>query len=103
MKRRQQYLDTPGTLYLLHFTPAFHHAQHYLGWTECDVDQRIRKHLRGDGAKIVRAALAAGCVVTCVRMWPGTKRRERGLKSQRALQEIVPSVLSATGNWDSNR
>jgi hypothetical protein len=42
----QQHLSlthgTPGTVYVLHFEPAYKHALHYIGWTsEHDVNARI--------------------------------------------------------------
>ncbi len=29
-----------GTVYVLHFEPAYHHARHYIGWA-LDVDARL--------------------------------------------------------------
>jgi hypothetical protein len=29
--------NVQGTVYVLHFEPAYKHAQHYVGWTEGEV------------------------------------------------------------------
>lgn len=78
--RGQPGTGVAGTVYLLHFEPAFHHAQHYVGWTD-DLHARVDKHLAGNGAKLVAAAVAAGCHVELVRTWEGVDRHfERSLK-----------------------
>lgn len=71
-----------GKLYLLHFEPSYQHAQHYLGWTS-DVEVRVERHLNGRGSPLVKAAIGAGCVVTCVRVWEEkTRSDERALKAK---------------------
>lgn len=61
--------------YLLHFDGNIHGAQHYLGWS-VHIDRRIRQHLRGDGARLVRQALNAGIAVELVRIWITADRRQ---------------------------
>jgi len=34
-----------GTVYVLHFEPAYRHARHYIGWA-LDVDARLELHRR---------------------------------------------------------
>ena len=70
--------------YLLHFNGRVHGAQHYMGWS-VDVERRVRLHLSGRGARLVRQALRAGLGIELVRVWPGLDRRdERRLKRVRA-------------------
>jgi hypothetical protein len=37
----------PGTVYVLHFEPAYEYARHDIGWTAEAVDVRLQTHLRG--------------------------------------------------------
>jgi hypothetical protein len=39
--------NVQGTVYVLHFEPAYKHAQHYVGWTEGEVTDRVAVHLQG--------------------------------------------------------
>lgn len=84
-----------GTLYLLHFEPAYQHAQHYLGWTS-DVDVRIERHCNGQGSPLVRAAVRAGCEVTVVWTRTGTRSDERALKSKgKNSRRLCPTCKAA--------
>jgi hypothetical protein len=66
--------------YLLHFDSKVHGAQHYLGWS-VHIARRLRQHLKGDGARLVRQALRAGVGVELVRVWTTADRKlERVLK-----------------------
>lgn len=47
-------------IYVLHFDTPFEHAQHYVGCTRTPAS-RLITHARGHGARIVKAAMAAGC------------------------------------------
>jgi hypothetical protein len=68
--------------YLLHFDRKVHGAQHYLGWS-VHIARRLRQHLRGVGARLVRQALGAGVGVTLVRVWTSVDRKqERALKAR---------------------
>jgi hypothetical protein len=68
--------------YLLHFERPIFGAQHYLGWS-VDVGRRVRLHLRGKGARLVRQALRSGIGVELVRVWSAAPReQERALKRQ---------------------
>jgi len=71
-----------GTIYLLCIQPAYHHAEHYLGYTD-DGDSaqaRYQRHLSGNGSPLIRAAFAAGHAVELVWTKPGTRAEERRLK-----------------------
>lgn len=79
-----------GGCYLLHFERPIYGAQHYLGWS-VDITRRVRKHLNGTGARLVRQALKAGISVELVRIWPTTDRREeRVLKHRQAPKRYCP-------------
>ena len=73
--------DTPGTIYLLHYTVRTKHGrQHYLGWST-NIEKRVALHRRGRGARLVAQALAAGIALDLVRVWPDADRaQERTLK-----------------------
>jgi hypothetical protein len=76
--------DHPYTVYLLHFEPAYRHARHYVGSTETRLlPSRLARHARGQGARLVRAALAAGCKITLTKVWH-TPTRELEKKIKRA-------------------
>jgi predicted GIY-YIG superfamily endonuclease len=73
--------NVQGTVYVLHFEPAYKHARHYVGWTEGDVVRRVAVHLRGRGSPLVRAAVEAGVDVQLAATYEGTRYLERRLKS----------------------
>jgi hypothetical protein len=72
--------NVPGNVYVLHFEPAYKHAQHYVGWTEGEVCDRVAVHLQGRGSPLVRAAVAAGVDVQLAATYEGTRYLERRLK-----------------------
>lgn len=72
--------NVQGTVYVLHFEPAYKHAQHYVGWTEGDVAERVAVHLRGRGSPLVRAAVAAGVDMQLAATYEGTRYLERRMK-----------------------
>src|SRR5512142_1788858 len=69
-------------IYVLHFEPPLKHARHYVGFAESKrtLRARIEHHLAGSGAKIVAAAVAAGCTVTMTASFEGTRDDERRIK-----------------------
>jgi hypothetical protein len=80
--------------YLVEIRPAYRHARHYLGTT--DLRRRWPEHLaggydpatyrnNGPGARLLAAALHAGCQVELVRVWHGAQARtlEQRLKQRR--------------------
>ena len=70
-------------LYLLHFDEPLHHAQHYLGITE-DLDERLQRHFRGDGAKLTAEFARLGIGFTLARAWSNaTQEIERSIKQNR--------------------
>jgi len=78
-------------VYLLHFSRPYHHAQHYLGFTEQGVDARLAVHRAGRGSPLVAAAIAAGIEVTVARTWPGASRKDkRYLHDLKAGRRLCP-------------
>ena len=71
-------------VYLLHFTPRYKHAGHYLGYAD-DIGKRVYQHEYGQSdVRLIKAAVAAGCSLHVVRVWPGADRNEeRRLKGGR--------------------
>jgi len=82
-----------STIYVLHFTPPYvapigdtgrvKVAGHYVGSCAGDPEERLAVHLSGAGSPLVRAAVAAGCVVTIAATMPGGRQEERRLKAVR--------------------
>jgi len=60
-----------GTVYVLHFDPAYRHARHYVAWTAGDVDAHPAAHLQGAGSPLIGAAVAAGVSIQLVATFPG--------------------------------
>lgn len=79
-------------IYLLHFEPPYKHARHYIGFTEDeDLDSRLNRHMKGQGSRLVKVAIAAGCDVLLARFWPaGTRTEERKLKNQKNAPRLCP-------------
>lgn len=69
----------------------FHHAGHYLGWSE-DLTRRLELHRAGRGAKITRAAvLVYGLGFRLVRTWSASTRAdERRLKRRKNAAALCP-------------
>lgn len=74
-------------VYLVCFDRPLSHARHYLGYCndkEESLEQRIERHRRGDGAKILRAVTQAGIGFKVVRVWEdGDRELERRLKRRK--------------------
>ncbi len=47
-------------VYPIHFTAKLHHAQHYTGFVEKNLKQRIKKHRNNKGAKLLIAVNEKG-------------------------------------------
>lgn len=81
--------EAPGLLYLLHFTVPLGDvdrphmsARHYLGFTEGDLDRRLRLHRSGRGPSITCAAVRAGAELLLAATWPGSRTDERRRKNR---------------------
>jgi hypothetical protein len=88
--------------YLVHITPPYRHAAHYLGFTT-NLPVRWRQHLAGGydpeshkatgkGARLLAAALYHGHQIELVRVWYGTQARAL---EQRLKQRRIPGELRA--------
>ncbi|TLN00391.1 endonuclease [bacterium] len=78
-------------VYLLHFDKPFHHANHYIGFTDEKLEQRLERHKSGDGARILRAITKAGIEFEVARTWEdGDRNFERWLKNQKKASRFCP-------------
>ncbi len=78
-------------VYLIHFNEKLHHAQHYLGFVEGDLGQRITLHKSGRGAKLLAAINEQGIEWNVVRIWRGADRNfERKLKNRKKARCFCP-------------
>ena len=81
-------------VYLLHISPPYRHARHYIGYTEREVMERVHDHFgsgRGRQSPLVRAAIAAGCTVVIARIWPdGDRALEQKFKKWRKGPLLCP-------------
>ncbi len=80
--------------YLLHFTPPYRHAGHYLGFAD-DLPRRLRRQATGKGARLVAVALAAGCTFELVWLRPGSRDDERRRKNQKAAPRLLCPICPA--------
>lgn len=95
-------IDSPGTLYLLHFSQPLGDvsrprmsAQHYLGWCARDeLERRLAEHRAGCGAKITRAAVNRGIRLLHVWQHPGTPADERTRKQRGHFSTLCPVCTS---------
>lgn len=73
--------NVPGLIYLLHLEQPIYHAQHYIGWCgNGKLDDRLAKHRKSNGARLLRAANLQGIEYRLVRLWAGTRHDERRIK-----------------------
>ncbi len=78
-------------VYLIHFQTKLHHAQHYIGFVETDLGQRILLHRLGRGAKLLAAVNENGIAWNVVRVWRGADRSfERKLKAYKKARRFCP-------------
>lgn len=78
-------------VYLIHFSKKLAHAQHYIGFAENDLEQRIEKHKAGTGAKILKACNEAGIEWDVAEVWPeGDRTFERSLKNKKKSSCLCP-------------
>jgi len=52
-------MSKPGTVYLLHFSEAYKHARHYMGYAS-DLEERLSRHRSGQGARLLSVLKASG-------------------------------------------
>lgn len=78
-----------GTVYLIHFDPAYNHARHYTGWTT-DLPARLDAHRHGRGARLMEVITDAGIAWQLARTWPGGRNRERAIKNRHNAPQLCP-------------
>lgn len=70
-------------VYTIHFDERYKHAQHYTGYLTraANLERRMRYHVTGNGARLMRAVTQAGIGWTVVLLdHIGDQRLERRLK-----------------------
>src|SRR5262249_51267783 len=82
-------MSKSGTVYLIHFSEAYRHAKHYMGFTD-DLDGRLERHASGQGARLLAVLKSAGISWRCVRTWPGSRKLERQLKNRKETPRLCP-------------
>jgi predicted GIY-YIG superfamily endonuclease len=77
-------------VYLLHFSPAYRHARHYVGYAE-DIIKRVDEHRAGSGSRLTQVALQAGSQLQLVRIWQDADRAtERRIKNWKNSPKLCP-------------
>jgi predicted GIY-YIG superfamily endonuclease len=78
-------------VYILCFKQKLHHAKHYVGYADHNVEARLKKHLKGHGAKLMKAVAQNGIDVQIARIWPdGDRNFERYIKNQKNTARYCP-------------
>ena len=74
----------------------YHHAKHYLGWTEGPVEERSTSHRTGQGARLMEVIIATGLTFESARTWEGTRALERQLKNRHEAPRLCPLCQAQT-------
>ena len=85
-----------GIVYLLHFEKPYktekRTIQHYIGFCERDLPQRMERHYKGQGSKLLRAVIKSGICVYPSRIWENVERNfERKLKNRKNAKKLCPT------------
>jgi predicted GIY-YIG superfamily endonuclease len=81
-------------VYLLHFNEPYHHARHYLG-SASDLDERLRQHEAGTGARLTQVIREHDIGFTLARTWDGGRNEERKLKRWHNSPKLCPICLGS--------
>ncbi|HUC23937.1 MAG TPA: hypothetical protein VMA73_14610 [Streptosporangiaceae bacterium] len=89
-----------GIVYLLHFDQPYQHARHYTGFTD-DLLDRLDRHARGHGARLMNVISAAGIGFVLVRTREGTRDIERAIKNGGGAVRYCPACTPhpRNGHW----
>ncbi|MBV9204551.1 MAG: hypothetical protein JO037_03900 [Actinobacteria bacterium] len=89
-----------GVIYMLCFHRPYKHARHYVGWTE-DLLDRLDRHAKGNGARLVEVITQAGPGFTLVRVCEGTRATERAIKNAGGAVRYCPACTPRprNGHW----
>ena len=82
-----------GTIYLLHFSGAYKHTRHYVGFTT-NLEQRLDEHVKGQGARLVQVLIGTGLTFELVRTWQGTRKDKRRIKKWKCAPRLCPVCKS---------
>jgi predicted GIY-YIG superfamily endonuclease len=83
-----------GTVYIIHITPPYHHAKHYVGYTDVE-ERRFKRHKAGQGSRLLRAAVGAGHEIAVVHEYHGKDRNfERWLKNKGGASRYCPVCIA---------
>ena len=88
-----------GVIYLLHFERSYHHARHYLGYTD-DLEGRLAAHRAGRGSPLVAAAVRDGIDFALAATWPGDRHQERRLHRYRNSPRRLCPICRADPGTD---
>ena len=72
-----------GSIYVLHFNQPYKHAKHYIGWTDLAVEDRLKRHRQGNGARLLQVLNENGIDYSLSGVYVGTKKDERRMKNQK--------------------
>ena len=96
-RRRTRRRRGPGLVYLIHFDRAYHHARHYVGYTE-NVAQRMDEHRAGHGSRLLAAVAAAGVGFEVAFIWTGASRAfERCVHRYKNTPRFCPVCTASDG------
>ena len=77
------------TVYLLHVTQRYTHADPPLGSAK-NLTARLAVHAHGQGARLLEVVHAAGISWQLARIWEGGREQERKLKKQKSGVRLCP-------------
>lgn len=78
-------------VYLIHLDKPYHHARHYIGFAESNVEARLKDHRNGNGARFMQVVTDAGIPWRLARVWPdGDRHFERRLKNRKNSPRLCP-------------
>lgn len=86
-------------VYLIGIEPPYHHARHYIGFTNKDPAARLADHKAGrdHASRLLRAAHRAGHQLTIMHVWPeGCRRFEAWLKRRADVIKWCPCCPRAS-------
>lgn len=81
--------EAKGIVYLLHFSQAYKHAKHYVGFTN-NLESRLASHTKGQGARLLQVITEAGITFELARTWQGTRKDERRIKNCKNAPRFCP-------------
>lgn len=93
-----------GTVYLIHFERSIGsgrrgQARHYLGYTSKPLQERLDRHRKGDGARLMQVISEKGIGWSVVRKWTGNRGLEKQLKARHNAPKLCPICKLAETNF----